>query len=1182
MESLEIFTFGGLRIFLGGVPLSDFHSRKAEALLVYLAVMQRPQPREALAELLWPERPAPQSFSNLRVIVSNLRARLAPYLHITRDQVGFNWDSPLTCDTLALEAALAQQDLAAALQVYQGEFLAGFSLAGAPAFEAWVLETRALYHQKALTVLQQRIDHALLYSDYAAALQSARRWVSLDALDESAHLALMRLLASGGQRSAALAQFETCRRLLSDQLRIAPGAEITAFYNQLKAENWSAGEASGSLSSSVGADVLPAAPPLPAFLDARRLPLIPEAARFTAAEPFVGREVELDWLAERLARMLEGQGGIAFVLGEVGSGKTCLLREFARRAQAAYRRLLVAGGACHFYRGDGEPLLPFRELLARLTGDLEQPWLAGALSYQQALTLWDGLPLTVEALLEHAPDLPGSLIPIKALLSRLDDPGLQARAIRLTAGRKENRSVEPGLLFRQAADFLGAVAARRPLLILLEDLHWADPASVDLLSFLVPRLQGQRILILAACRAEEMRQSPLQALLTEFKRQFGGICLDLDRLNDAAGLHFVERLLDVEPNDLGMGFRQRFLRQTGGHPLFAVELLREMQVHCQLERDSTGRWVEGACLGWDAVPARVEAIIEMRVARLPALVYEALKVASVEGETFTLEVVARLLGVDSDQLLQEFSASPLKEARLFLDAGVRWLGRQRLALYRFRHLFYQRYFEQLLGEAERASLHEKVGLALEALYRDAPEELAALAPRLAHHFRMAGNALKAGHYLLQLGNRAARLGFHDEAIDHFKQGLALLQALPRSAARLEQEIALSLALCVPLQARRGYADPEVQRLHAHLRQLCEQGDTDHRRDTEPRCDEQNPLYPALYFLRIAHKSPEERDVAQQRAGNILAAGEAQDPLLLSLAHWTLGAELSYAGNLLPARVHLEQVGQLYAPQEYPWCAFLFGNDPGIASRARLSWVLWLLGYPEQAARCSQEALRMAEMLDHSTVLGFAIGIAGVLFHQLRGDVLAVALWNQRSRQLSAKDQVALFQPAETLLHGWVLAQDEQPGGIEMMERGLNAWRQSGAFRHYPHYLGMLAGAYAAAGAPGRGLACIEEALAALAQSGERYYEAELYRLQGELLCQAQPGAADERAEAAFRQAIAVACSQQAKAWELRAALSLSRFLAQRGQREPARQTLHEIYAWFSEGWADPDLVQARALLRDLE
>jgi DNA-binding SARP family transcriptional activator/predicted ATPase len=1155
MELLEIITFGGLSVRLGGNPVIGFHSRKTEALLVYLAAHRTQQPRAKLAEMLWEQRSRSQALSNLRVAISNLRKLLSPYLVINREFIGLNSNSAWWYDATQFEIMVANEQIEAALELYQGDFLDSFYVNKARTFERWQAQQFSFYRQKVQATFHIHVKQLTSQGLYEEAIQQVRRLIAINPLDETAQLSLMHLLALTHQRSEVLHQYHTYSKLLNDELAVKPSAEMTAMFQQIQ---------SNELPESSLMEVQ--LPVLPAYLDARKEPSV------VPTEVFVGRERALAQLDDHLSHSLQWHGGVVFVSGETGSGKTALVHEFARRSQVTYPNLIAVMGSCHLYTGTGNPFGPFREVLDMLTGDIESHWATRRISREHAMRLWDCLPLTIEKLAECAPALVGTLLPLNTLINRIKAAGMQDElGPYLSTFTYDFSGSDQNHTFQQYVDFMIAVSSHYPMLIILDDLQWADPSTIGLLSYLGGHLRESRILTIGTCRSEDITrnldesQPSLEVVSREFKRQFGDIWIDLDHQLEHEKEAFVNALLDTRSLRFSSDFSQQLARHTGGHPLFVVELLNDLQLQEHLGHYSKGHWTEPPDLDWDSLPARIEAVVEIRLARLDGQAYQVLKAASVVGETFTVAVITHTLGWD-ELLVQQIVNSLMNDHILLTETGIYRLHDQWLSEYRFRHPLIQGYVYKSLGQVERVHLHEKVGLALEALYYHVLEKPNDLVPQLAHHFYEARSSLTACDYLLETGNRAVQMGAHAEAIQQFRKGLDLLQLLPVTPERNQKEISLSLAMFSPLQALRGYADPELIRLNSRVSELCEEASGE------------APLLSTLHILRGAHKSIEERNLALQQAKKIVRNSSKNDQLLVALSHWTLGVEKTYQGKFSAAKNHLIQVNELYQTKAYPWCVFLFGNDPGISSKARLAWILWFLGYSDQADRESRDALAMAKNQNHSVVLGFAIGIGGVLFNQLRRDAEAVMAWNLESIQHSKKDRLSLFRPGETISRGWALTQIGQiTEGLQMMENGLDAWRQSSATRHFPQYLGMLAEGYLLAGQMEKGLQSLEEGLEVIESSRERYYEAELHRLKGEILTKGFERRVAE-AEACYEQAITVAQQQKAKSWELRATISLCQLLNELGRGIEAYKRLSEIYNWFIEGFETPDLLLARGLL----
>jgi tetratricopeptide (TPR) repeat protein len=336
--------------------------------------------------------------------------------------------------------------------------------------------------------------------------------------------------------------------------------------------------------------------------------------------------------------------------------------------------------------------------------------------------------------------------------------------------------IEQSHIFEQYTNVLKALAAQRPLMLVLDDLQWADAASIGLLFRLGRRIGESRVLIVGTYRPDEValgragERHPLEKVLAEFKRYFGDIWVNLDQAEEAERRQFVDAFLGTEPNRLGEGFRRALYRHTGGHPLFTIELLRDMQERGDLVQDEEGRWIEGSVLDWGTLPARVEGVIEERIGRLEQELLEALTVASVEGEDFTAEVVARVQAVDARGLIRRLSGELEKQHRLVSARGIRRLDAQCLSLYRFRHNLFQKYLYSDLDEVERAYLHEDVGNVLEELYGDQVDEISV---QLARHFVEAGVAEKAINYLHRAGEQAAVRFANAEAVTYFSRALDL-------------------------------------------------------------------------------------------------------------------------------------------------------------------------------------------------------------------------------------------------------------------------------------------------------------------------------------------------------------------------------------------------------------------------
>jgi DNA-binding SARP family transcriptional activator/tetratricopeptide (TPR) repeat protein len=799
VSRLALYLLGPPRIECDDASI-QVDTRKAVALLAYLAVTSECHRRASLVNLLWPEYDRTRGRAALRRTLYALNKALdGAWLEVSREEIGLNAAADIWVDVNRFRQNLAECEhhghgkaqvcpdcvthLVEAVALVRGQLLSGFGLRDSVNFDDWAFFQGETLRRELIGALDQLVHWHVGQREFEPAVGYARRRLALDPLDEQAHCRLMQLYAWSGQRSAALTQYEHCAKVLGDQLGVPPQDGTTELYESIKI---------GS------APPLPVAPsclrpeqragePAPLASGSRaavlaRIP--PFLAGEDAAEPavFVARKGELAKLATFLEATLAGRGQVAFITGDAGSGKTALIQEFARQAQADHPDLIVAGGHGNAHTGAGDPYLPFREILGLLTGDVKAHWAAGAMTGEQARRLWQLFPLMVQAFVETGPDLVDLFVAGASLLRRAssytgwsDGSAWQVELEKLVARQAAAPNLQQCALFDQYGQVLQAVARQRPLLLALDDLQWADAGSVDLLFHLGRRLEGHRILLLGAYRPAEValgwpassplaapgsgtvrdgRQGlssvggavgeiggerarhPLQPVVNELRRTFGEIEVDL---HQAEGRQFVEAYLDSEPNQLGDAFRETLHQRTVGIPLFTVELLRGMKDRGNLVCDAQGRWIEGSALDWETLPAKVEAVIAERIDRLPARLREFLTVASVEGETFTAEVAAQVTGTGVHETVRCLSDALDRKHRLVSAQQVLQVDGQHLSRYRFRHILFQRHLYSSLDRVSRVHLHQAV------------------------------------EYLYQAGRRAQRLYANTEAVEYLRRALALLE-----------------------------------------------------------------------------------------------------------------------------------------------------------------------------------------------------------------------------------------------------------------------------------------------------------------------------------------------------------------------------------------------------------------------
>lgn len=520
---------------------------------------------------------------------------------------------------------------------------------------------------------------------------------------------------------------------------------------------------------------------------------------------FVAREAELARMDALLDRTLEGQGQVCFVAGEAGAGKSTLVAEFTRRAQERHPDLLVAFGDSNAQTGMADPYLPFREVMALLTGDVEGSLAEGVITVENANRLRRFLSVAGEALVEGGADLIGIFVPGGALLTRMGARWAKGSAwvqrleavVKAKAGPAAPGRLDQTQIFEQYTAFIRRFATKAPLVLVIDDLHWVDAASVGLMFHLARRVEKSRVMIVGTYRPNDValgragERHPLEPILNEMKRYYGDVVLDLGAADEAEERAFVDALLDAEPNRLDADFRDALHRHTEGHPLFTVELLRSLQERGVLVRGDDGAWGIGPAMDWESLPARVDGVIGERIGRLENALRETLLVASVEGHRFTAEVVAKVQSADERGVIRRLSGELERQHRLVAAQGTQRLASGRISHYRFRHNLFQRYLYNTLADAERSYMHEDVALVLEALYGD---ECNQIAVQLARHFLEAGDTGKAVRYLLCAGDTASASYANAEARHHYAKALELLKHYPDDddASRIRIDTTLKL------------------------------------------------------------------------------------------------------------------------------------------------------------------------------------------------------------------------------------------------------------------------------------------------------------------------------------------------------------------------------------------------------
>jgi DNA-binding winged helix-turn-helix (wHTH) protein/predicted ATPase len=856
------------------------------------------------------------------------------------------------------------------------------------------------------------------------------------------------------------------------------------------------------------------------------------------APHFVGRGPELATLQSWSGKALDGERQVIFITGEAGIGKTALVDAFLHR-QAAERQMWIGRGQCVEQYGEGEAYLPVLEALRQVAQEPAGNRVASTLR-------------------QHAPTW---LVQIGELAAKSE----------LEAQHRTVMAPTPERMLREITEAIEALSAERPLVLVCEDLQSSDRATLDLITYLAHRREWARLLVIGTYRPADLmtRDHPLRRISQDLCAH--GTCQEL-----ALGLLSVDHVEEylrgrLHTEALRAGLASHIHQRTEGNPLFMVNLVEHL-VQRGVLIEAEGLWSCTASADDAGVPDSLRQMIESRLEALPPRERHVLEVASVAGTEFAVASVAA--GHEDPLDAIEDACDEIARKGDFLQAcGIaEWPDGTLSGQYRFRHALYQNTLYARMAEARRLRLHRAIGERKEAGYRVQAAEIAA---ELAAHFEEARDYRRAAQYRQQAADTALRRSAYRQAVDHLTAAAALVQKLPDSSEQLELELMLQISLGPATMTLKGYADPAVERSYRRARELCEQ--TGHG----PQLFRVLPGLRGIRFIRAEVRAA--REVAEQHLALAEAVGE---PGLLTWAHYGMGETALFAGDCAAGRMHLQKGIDSYDPQrESVFYTVPIVQSPGVACLTNMAWALWLLGYPDQAVARREQGITLAEELSHPFSLAFAL-VEALVLHEWLEETQAVRRRAERLRGV-CQDYGFPMWMATAVLFGAVALVDRRPmiDSITKLREGLGSWRATGAGIFVPYFLSLLARAYARNGQIGAGLETIAEALDRVEQTGERIWEAELYRLKGRLILdqgQASPApGVPAKAEECFQQALAIAREQGARSLELRAAVNLARLWHQHGKTAAARQALAEICDWFTEGFDTADVKEARALLGEL-
>jgi len=712
--------------------------------------------------------------------------------------------------------------------------------------------------------------------------------------------------------------------------------------------------------------------------------------------------------------------------------------------------------------------------------------------------------------------------------------------VNLTPQRQKQKTLEAVLAL------LVALAALQPVLVLIEDLHWVDPSTLELLNLLVEQAPTVRVFVLLTFRPDFRPPWAPRAHITN---------LTLNRLTRRQTELMVGRTAGGK--GLPVEVVREVVAKTDGVPLF-IEELTKMVLESGLLRQQDDRYELKGPLPPLAIPTTLQDSLMARLDRL-ATVKDVAQLGAALGRSFSYELLRAVSSIDDPVLRQALGR--LVEAELLYQRGV-----LPDATYIFKHALIQEAAYQSLLKSRRQQFHERIA---QVLLERFPETAETQPELLAHHYTKAGLAAQAVEYWRRAGERAFERSANAEAIAHLTKGLEVLKGLPDDRERSGRELDLQEALGLALMTAKGYAAPQVEQTYLRALELS--------RQVGSASQQFAAVWGLFWFSMLRAEVQRSREVGEQLVSIAESVG---DPVLLLRGHNSLGQNLFYSGDLPAALLHLERAITLAASGPHSSRGLRYQVDLGIASLAHAALAKWCLGYPAQALERSREALALAQARAYPPGVAYALGFAAMI-HQLRHEGQVAQAQAEAMIALAREQGLALWLAMATFRLGAALAeQGLGQEGITKMREGLDAWRATGAELERPYRLSVLAKAYGQLGAVETALDLLAEALTAVRKGGEGFWEAEVHRLKGELLL-AQLHENHREAEACFRQAVDVARGQEAKSLELRAATSLSRLWQRQGKREEARGKLAETYGWFTEGFATADLTEAKMFIDEL-
>ena len=824
----------------------------------------------------------------------------------------------------------------------------------------------------------------------------------------------------------------------------------------------------------------------------------------------VGRDSTITRLQNLLEKMCGRQRQLVFVTGEAGIGKTAVVDVFLETIRSN-KEIRIARGQCLEQYGTSEPYLPVLEAIGRLCRE------------EKGVT---------DVLRTHAPMW---LLQMPFLVS----PSERESLIREVAGATRER------MLREMANAIDSLANETPVVLVLEDLHWSDYSTLDLISYLANQRESARLMLIGTYRPVDLilNRHPLKAVKQELLAKQKCIELTVGYLSeDAISDYLSERFNDYQ---FGKTLTPLIHERTEGHPLFMVNAV-DYLVAEKLIAPHAGHWelstdVASMKVG---VPDNIRQMIEKQIDRINPEKLRILEAASVAGDEFSTRAIGA--GLDEDPDVVEELCSELAAHHQYLnERGLHELPNGELVTrYRFAHVLYRTVIYDSLTTSRRIQLHRRIAEGGEELYGERAVEIAG---ELAMHFERGRDYKRATKYLQEAANIAIRRYAYREAVGLARRGIDLCATLSDSPERARQELSLHLSLGVPLIATEGYASDAVGKVYKRARELYEQiGET-------PDVSE------VLWGLWTFHMLRAELGKAQEIADEFLRLGEhLLDNSLALRGHWALEITFMHLGDFDRALDHFQKALEAYEPEQHREDSFFYALNPGVAMPCFAAWSLWFRGKPDQALKQIHNALAIAAELSEPHGLAHAHFFGSVLY-QLLNKKSSAQYHANKVIELAREHGLVMYEAMARVVAGWAIGDSDPAKSIDEIKAGLAALESTSTILVRPHFLALLAETLAKNGQASLALDAVEEAIRLIDRHNESYYKAELFRLKGELLFKLASGRdlADSdgpskfevdsipstvaRCEQFFRHAIEIAESQKAESWVLRGKQTLARF-----------------------------------------